>query len=125
MKIILIVLNYYKIRKSCWKNKNNKRLYKVLSNLTCEEHNFDDPERKSKFKEESENEIKLKLISSNHYKEYYIITNDYKLFNVEKISMIVLKVNFMVMIRKKISRIFKRKKWKSIDMKRDEIFNTS
>ena len=37
------------------KNKNNKRLYNALSNLTCEEL-----ERRPKFKEESENEIKPK-----------------------------------------------------------------
>ena len=75
----------FKLGKAVEKNKNNKRLYNVLSNFTCEEHHFDCPEKRPKFKEEDPNAIpKRKLININNYKEYDIITNNYKLFDNEK-----------------------------------------
>ena len=125
------------------KNKNNKRLYNVLSNFTCEEHHFDAPERRPKFKEESENEIKPKLINSNHYKEYDIITNDYKLFNKEKKSTDLEVVKLKAAQKffkthdydcvkgkfydsdkeKKFQEELKEKNEKILNMKRREIFN--
>ena len=76
-----------KLGKAVEKNKNNKRLYNVLSNFTCEEHHFDAPERRPKFKEEDPNAIpKRKLINGTNYKDYDIITNNYKLFDNEKKS---------------------------------------
>ena len=132
-----------KLGKAVEKNKNNKRLYNVLSNLTCEEHHFDAPERRPKFKEESENEIKPKLVSSNHYKEYDIITNDYKLFNKEKKStdLEVAKIKAAQKFfkthdydcvkgkfydsdkEKKFQEELKEKNEKILNMKRREIFN--
>ena len=37
----------FKLGKAVEKNKNNKRLYNALSNLTCEEHHFDATERRA------------------------------------------------------------------------------
>ena len=132
-----------KLGKAVEKNKNNKRLYNVLSNFTCEEHHFDAPERRPKFKEESENEIKPKLINSNHYKEYDIITNDYKLFNKEKKSTDLEVVKLKAAQKffqthdydcvkgkfydsekeKKFQEDLKAKNEKLINMKRHEMFN--